>query len=140
MTVHDTYNYTRRVVYADCTLGNHVYYSRYFDMLEWARGEMFRNLGHSFFDLQNQGFIFPVAEVSGKYYGPVHYDNLVEIRTWLIELSNVRLHFAYKLILEDKTVIMEAKTLHACTSTLNNRMVRIPDELRKDLRRFLEVN
>jgi len=34
-----------RVVYADCTLGNHIYYSRYLDILEAARGEFFRHLG-----------------------------------------------------------------------------------------------
>lgn len=138
MNIHDTFSFTKRIAYADCTLGNHVYYGRYFDILELARGEMFRSLGHSFLELQDQDFIFPVAEVRAKYYGPVRYDDLVEIRTWLIELSNVRLHFAYRIILQDKTVIMEAQTLHACTSLEQNRMVKIPDALRTQLRRFVE--
>ncbi len=33
-----TFQYQHRVVYAECTVGTHVYYARYLDMLEAARG------------------------------------------------------------------------------------------------------
>lgn len=38
---HQVFVWNRRVTYADCTVGNHVYYSRYPDFLEEARGEFF---------------------------------------------------------------------------------------------------
>jgi acyl-CoA thioesterase FadM len=37
--------HTHRVTYAECTVGNHVYHSRYLDLLEAARGEFIRSLG-----------------------------------------------------------------------------------------------
>ncbi|EEF57182.1 hypothetical protein Cflav_PD0189, partial [Pedosphaera parvula Ellin514] len=36
------YRHSYRVTYADCTVGNHIYYSRYLNLLEAARGEFFR--------------------------------------------------------------------------------------------------
>jgi acyl-CoA thioesterase FadM len=37
--------HTHRVSYAECTVGNHIYHSRYLDLLEAARGEFIRSLG-----------------------------------------------------------------------------------------------
>ena len=59
-----------RVTYASCTLGNHVYYSRYLDFLEEARGELFRHLGRTFVQWQEAGLIFPVLEVQVLALGP----------------------------------------------------------------------
>ena len=33
----DVFLHRHRVTYAECTVGNHVYYSRYLDLLESAR-------------------------------------------------------------------------------------------------------
>ena len=39
------FKHQHRIIYAECTVGNHVYYARYLDMLEEARGEFFRQAG-----------------------------------------------------------------------------------------------
>lgn len=44
----EPFRYRHRVTYADCTVGNHIYYGRYLDLLEAARGEWFRSMGKSF--------------------------------------------------------------------------------------------
>ena len=62
-----------RVTYSECTLGNHVYYARYLDWLEEARGEFFRELGTSFAALQQQEIIFPVVECHLRYRGIDHF-------------------------------------------------------------------
>ena len=36
------FRHPHRVSYAECTVGNHVYHSRYLDWLEAARGEFIR--------------------------------------------------------------------------------------------------
>lgn len=54
------FQYTHRVSYADCTVGNHIYYGRYLNLLEIARGEFFRHLGITLLQLQAQDTIFPV--------------------------------------------------------------------------------
>ena len=41
----DMFRHTHRVTYAECTVGDHVYHSRYLDLLEAARGEFMRSLG-----------------------------------------------------------------------------------------------
>ena len=56
------FRHTHRVSYAECTVGNHVYHSRYLDLLEAARGEFLRTLGPTVLHWQEQDVIFPSSK------------------------------------------------------------------------------
>ncbi|HZV37054.1 MAG TPA: thioesterase family protein [Verrucomicrobiae bacterium] len=129
------FQHTHRVSYAECTAGNHVYYARYLDLLEIARGEFFRHLGTSFLDWQEQGVIFPVIECRVRYKSPARYDDLLAIELWPTAIEKVRLNFAARILKAD-TLVLEAETFHACTGT-DEKLRRIPDELEKLLRPYL---
>ena len=63
------FQHQHRVVYAECTVGNHVYYARYLDMLEEARGELFRRAGCPLLALQEGGTALPVIGLEIAYKG-----------------------------------------------------------------------
>ena len=118
-----------RVTYADCTLGNHIYHSRYLDLLEAARGELFRQPGQTFLQYQQQGLIFPVIEARLNYKAPARYDDIIAIETWPTLAEGLRLNFGYRVTRPaDQTLILEAATLHVCTS-LEEKPKRLPKEL-----------
>ena len=114
-----------RVTYAECTLGNHVYYSRYLDLLEEARGEFYRSVGLSFLELQQRDLIFPVVECHIQYQAPARYDDWLKIEVWLTEMGRVKLRFGHRILHEDGTLLVEASTLHVCTST-HEKLKRLP--------------
>jgi acyl-CoA thioester hydrolase len=122
------FEHPHRVTYADCTAGNHIYYSRFLDLLEAARGELFRNLGRTFAQWQEQDAIFPVLECHVRYRAPARYDDLLRIQTWMTLAKGVRLNFAYRIINQAGTLVLEAETFHACTS-LAEKPRRLPEEL-----------
>ena len=121
-----------RVTYADCTVGNHVYYARYLDFLEAARGEFFRQLGKSFQAWQDEGLIFPVIECRLQYRGPARYDDELEVEIRVLQADGVRLGFAYRVVRRDGTLLVEAETRHVCTS-FEERPRRLPEALRASL-------
>jgi acyl-CoA thioester hydrolase len=118
-----------RVSYAYCTLGNHVYYARYLDILELARGEFFREIGFSCLSLQEQGTIFQVTECCLKYLKPARYDDELEIRISLSELRKVRLRFNYE-IFRGNDLLLTGWTYMVCAGT-DEKPKRIPEELLK---------
>jgi acyl-CoA thioester hydrolase len=124
----EPFRYNHRVTYSECTVGNHVYYGRYLDLLEEARGECFRAAGRTFLDWQNDGVVFPVIEVQLRYKGAARYDELVTIEVRVLEASGVRLNFGYRLLGGDGTLKVEGQTRHVCTS-LEDRPCRLPPEL-----------
>jgi acyl-CoA thioester hydrolase len=125
---HQTFVHTHRVTYAECTIGNHVYYARYLDLLEEARGEFFRAIGTTFQQLHESGAIFPVTEARLRYKGAARYDDVLRIEVWLTELGRVRINFAARILNLEQKLLVEADTLHACTS-LDDRPKRLPEEL-----------
>src|SRR4051812_16907441 len=120
--------YTHRVTYAECAPGNHVYYSRYLDLLEAARGEFFRQLGCSFSDWQAKGVIFPVIECRVRYKAPARYDDVLTIEVRLTTMEGVRLGFGYRVLSENQRLFAEAETLHVCTDC-DEKLKRLPQEL-----------
>jgi len=132
-----TFQYSHRVSYSECTAGNHVYYSRYLDMLELARGEFFRHLGTTFLEWQERDIIFPVVECRLRYKAPARYDDLLTIETWLASIERIRLTFAYR-ILKEQNLLLEGETFHVCTG-LDEKPKRLPDDLRSLLKPYLHA-
>jgi acyl-CoA thioester hydrolase len=133
---HDSFVHTHRVTYADCAMGNHIYYSRYLEIFEAARGEFFRHLGLTFKQLHEADTLFPVVEAHLRYRSAARYDDVIRIELWLTALDRVRIEFAYRVLDEARQVIIDGRTLHACAS-MNDRMKRIPQELADRLRAFV---
>jgi len=116
-----------RIAYRDITVGNHVYYARYLDLLEVVRNEIFRELGHPFLILQQQNVIFPVIECSLKYHAPARYDDLLEIESVFSNVGKVQFTLNF-LVKRGETLIVTAMTRHAVTN-LEEKPVRMPMEI-----------
>jgi acyl-CoA thioester hydrolase len=122
------FHYQHRVTYADCTVGNHVYYGRYLHLLEAARGEFFRQLGTSLLKWQEQEVIFPVIECHLRYKAMARYDDELRIELWPTLAERIRLNFFHRITNQAGVLILEAETHHICAG-LNEKPRRLPDEL-----------
>jgi acyl-CoA thioester hydrolase len=130
------FRHPHRVNYADCTVGNHVYHSRYLDWLEAALGEFIRSLSHTVLEWQERDVIFPVIEARLRYKSPARYDDLLAIEVWPTAIERVRLNFGHRIINQDGKLVLDAETFHACTG-VNEKPKRLPEELVEKLRPFL---
>src|SRR5271154_616386 len=108
------FQHQHRVVYAECTVGNHVYYARYLDILEEARGEFFRRAGWPLLAMQEGGTVFPVIGVEIAYKGPARYDDLLTVQLWLTALGGIRLNFGFRILRLDGSLLAEGETRHIC--------------------------
>jgi acyl-CoA thioester hydrolase len=130
--------HSHRVTYAECTVGDHIYHSRYLDLLEAARGEFLRTLGRSVLELQEADYIFPVIEARLKYKSFARYDDLLAIEVWPTLIERVRLNFGHRILNLDGKLILEAETFHCCTSC-DEKPKRMPVELVEKLMPLLKV-
>ncbi|MBI4325373.1 MAG: acyl-CoA thioesterase [Chloroflexi bacterium] len=130
-----TFRHTHRVTYAECTLGNHVYYARYLDMLEVARNEFFRTLGTPMLDWQNANTIFPIIECHLQYRAPARYDDVLTLELRVSQMTRVRLQFACRVLNQNGALILEARTVHVCTS-VSEKPRRLPPSLVQSLQPY----
>lgn len=117
--------------YTHCTVGNHVYYARYLDMMEVARGEFFRAIGHPMQRLQDENFVFPVIECSMRYRGAARYDDELVIELWVKDLDRLRIRIGHA-IRRNETLLVEGESLHVCTN-VQDKPTRIPASLAEAL-------
>jgi len=131
------FRHTHRVTYAECTVGNHIYHSRYLELLEAARGEFVRSLGPTVLDWQERDVIFPIIEARLRYKLPARYDDLLAIEVWPTLVERVRLNFGHRILNRKGKLILEAETFHACTG-IDEKPKRMPEELAEKLKPFLD--
>ena len=132
------FRHPHRVTYAECTVGNHVYHSRYLDLLEAARGEFIRSLGSTVLRWQESDMIFPVIEARVRYKFPARYDDLLAIEVWVTAVEKVRLNFGHRILNQNGKLILGAETFHVCTG-VDEKPKRLPEELAEKLRPYLNA-
>jgi acyl-CoA thioester hydrolase len=115
-----------RVIYGDTDQMGVVYYANYLRWFERGRSEWLRQIGLPYATIEQQGFHFPVSEVSCRYSQPAHYDDVVRIETELVELGRASFSFNYQISREaDRCILATGSTKHACVDH-SGRVARIP--------------
>lgn len=86
------HEYTLRVYYEDTDLAGIVYYANYLKFIERGRSEWVRERGVDQTKLKAEaGVVFAVRRVEADYLRPAVFDDLLEVRTTLVELGGSRI-------------------------------------------------
>ena len=115
-----------RVRYAETDQMGFVYYGNYPAYYEVGRTEALRQLGTSYFQLEEEGVMMPVIDMNIKYIQPGRYDDLLTIRTTVPEVPKTRMQFIYEIFNNDGKLINRGETTLIFMSKERNRPVRCP--------------
>ncbi len=113
----DYHDVTVRVRYAETDQMGVVYHSNYLIWYEVGRVELMRSLGFDYkqMEIQDDTFIV-VADVHCRYHHPARYDELLTVRTRILEAKTRTLKFGYELLRQsDNKLLATGHTIHvAC--------------------------
>ena len=124
-----------RVCYGDTDKMGVVYYANYFEFFERGRTEMLRAAGFPYSRLEEMGIFLPVTEAKCRYLAPARYDDLVTLRSTVLELGRVRFRIGAQVRLGEKLLVSGEVTL-ACVNS-DRKPVRVPPELENACRDYL---
>lgn len=125
-----------RVRYAETDQMGVVYHTNYLVWCEIGRTELIRALsGTSYAALEAEGVALAVAELSIRYHGAARYDNLIRVRTSLVEARSRSVTFDY-LITNAETAerLASARTVLVSLDP-RGRPTRLPARLRAQMER-----
>ncbi|WP_431609001.1 acyl-CoA thioesterase [Chryseobacterium sp. 'Rf worker isolate 10'] len=125
--IHTTHSI--RVRYAETDPMKYVYYGNYATYFEVGRVELFRSIGISYDEIENQGIWLPVSDYKIKYIRPALYDQKLEIHTYVKKIPGVRIEFEYEIYNEEHTKITEASTTLFFLDAKTNKVIKCPDFL-----------
>ncbi len=103
-----------------------VHHSNYVNYYEVARTEMLREFGTSYKELEDEGIMMPVMEVSMKYLKAAHYDDLLTVRITLVQLPLVKMVFDHEVYNQNGELLNTGKVVLAFMNSRTRRACRAP--------------
>ncbi|HXC16689.1 MAG TPA: thioesterase family protein [Holophagaceae bacterium] len=116
-----------RVRYAETDAMGIVHHSHFVVWMELGRSDLLRRLGQSYAEWEAQGVRLPVNGISLTYRSPARYDELVQVRTSLKEVSRRHVVFSYR-IERDGLLLAEGESRHLVAGA-DGRATVLPDAL-----------
>lgn len=110
--------------YAETDMMGIIHHSVYPVWFEAARTEFIKVTGITYSELEKQGIMLPLAELSCRYISPLHYEDEVTIETRVSKLSFAKIEFSYRVI-HNGEIKAEGQTLHGFVSSETFRPVSI---------------
>jgi acyl-CoA thioester hydrolase len=128
-SVHLEFSTKIRVRYAETDQMGFCYYGNYASYFEVARVEALRERGISYKELEKIGILLPVKKFEITYHQPALYDDLLDIRTQIVQLEGVRIAFEYQTFNEAGVLLNEAYTLLIFVSATSHKPLPIPEQM-----------
>ncbi len=125
-----------RVRYGETDQMSYVYHGNYAQYFEMGRIEWLRKLGISYKKMEDSGIMLPVTKLSINYLKSAKYDDLLTLKTILVNKPLARIEFKYELYNEEKELLTTAETTLVFVNMKTNRPTRAPEYLLKKLKEF----
>jgi acyl-CoA thioester hydrolase len=117
-----------RVRYQETDGQGRVHHANYLNYFEQGRVELLRSLGHSYRELEEQGIMLVVAEISCRYLAPALFDDLLQLETEVVLARGARIEHRYRLT-RGGQLLVEGHSVVACIDR-QGRVCRLPEFLR----------
>lgn len=96
--------------YAETDKMGIIHHSIYAIWYEQARTEYFNEIGLRYDEVEASGIMTPLVELNCKYKRPAYYNQEIEIRTKIIQLSPVKITLEYDIYNKENELINIGKT------------------------------
>ncbi len=116
-----------RVRYQDTDGQGRVHHANYFTYFEMGRTELLRAAGYTYRQIEQEGWMLVVSDISCRYYQPADYDDLLRLRTKVIEARGARIVCEYQ-VFRDDTLLADGRSTVACINR-QGRVTRLPPAL-----------
>ena len=122
--------------YAETDQMGVVYHSNYIIWFEVGRVEMLRQLGFTYREMEKEDEThIAVVDVRCRFKAPARYDDVITVRTRLLNVRDSLLHFGYDILRSsDGVLLAEGESVHIVVNAQFKR-IRLPEKFLSSFRR-----
>ncbi|MGV6862558.1 MAG: acyl-CoA thioesterase [Putridiphycobacter sp.] len=132
------YNHKVRIRYAETDQMGYCYYGNYPQFFEIGRVETLRSIGTSYREIEEEGFMLPVSDLTIKYLKPAKYDDLITIKTTIKKKPTVKIEFDYEIFNEAGELLTIGYTKLVFVNKLNMKPCSPPTFLKAIFDQYFE--
>tara|TARA_Y100000385_G_scaffold13965_1_gene14248 strand:+ start:4292 stop:4687 length:396 start_codon:yes stop_codon:yes gene_type:complete len=122
-----------RVRYSETDQMGIVYYGNYAQYLEQGRTDWLRSLGLTYKFMEEHQVMLPVINLNIDYKKPAKYDDLLTIKTSLLEIPSVKIKFYYEIYNQYDELLVTATTSLVFLDSITRKLIKAPDYLLEKL-------
>lgn len=123
-----------RIRYSETDKMGFCYYGNYAQFFEMGRVETLREIGVTYASMEDQGILLPVIDFTVKYFKPALYDEVITIKTTLVDEPLIKIEFDYEIFNTKNERINKANTVLVFTDAATKKPVKAPEELIQKIR------
>lgn len=116
-----------RVRYQETDGQGRLHHANYLTYFEQGRTELLRAAGYNYRQIEEEGWLLVVSDVSCQYYLPANYDDVLRLRTTVVEARGARVVHAYH-VFRDDALLAEGRSTVVCINR-QGRPTRLPPGL-----------
>jgi acyl-CoA thioester hydrolase len=116
-----------RVRYQETDGQGRLHHANYFTYFEMGRTELLRASGIAYRQIEEEGRLLVVSEISCKYLQPANYDDVLRLRTSIVQTRAASVIHEYQIFRGD-TLLAKGRSVLACIDR-EGRLQRLPDAL-----------
>ncbi len=102
-----------RVRYQETDGQGRVHHANFITYFEQGRTELLRATGRTYRQLEEEGLMLVVAELTVEYFRPARYDDVLRVRTATGTIRGARLEHHYE-IYRDEELLVRGRSILAC--------------------------
>ena len=116
-----------------------VHHSNYIRWFECGRVDFLKENGLTLGELMDDGYSFPITEVSASYHSPGYFDDNLIVETVPTALTKAKMAFDYRVVREsDGELLVTGHTQNVFTKKETGKITRIPDKFYLRLKAAME--
>lgn len=119
-----------RVRYQETDAQGRLHHANFFTYFEMGRTELLRAAGITYRQIEQEGWMLVVSEISCKYLLPASYDDLLRLRTSIVRTRAASVVNEYH-VFRGETLLAQGRSVLACIDR-EGRLQRLPDVLLQD--------
>lgn len=128
-----------RVRYGETDKMGYCYYGNYAQYFEVGRVEALREIGFTYLEMENNGYLLPVSDFQVKYISPAYYDDQLFVNTKLIKISGPKLFFEYVINNVNGKVVCTASTTLVFVGKDTMKPISPPKDFIDELSKYCEM-
>lgn len=106
-----------------------VHHSNYIRWFEIGRVEFLRMAGITLGQLMEDGYVFPITDISAKFLSPGRFDDILVIETTPTALTKAKMAFDYRILRKgEETVLVTGHTQNVFTNRETGKIARLPEK------------
>jgi acyl-CoA thioester hydrolase len=119
-----------RVRYSETDAAGIAHHASFVNWLEVGRVEWLRACGVSYAGLEHSGYHLPVVELRLRYVAPARFDQLLRVRTGLIDFRSREATFSYEVVTDEPhpRQLANGTSRHICLR--HGQVAKFPEDVR----------